>query len=113
MRVYDILDLNEDENKIRFVYKIYLFWKDPRIDFYNLRENKVRNILSKGEISKIWKPALSIKDTNTFFREINEAASILIKKETNSSRTATDVILPNSKIYEGKQSIIQRKEMIR
>ena len=111
--VFDILELNENENKIRFVYKIYLFWKDSRVEFYNLREDKARNILSKTEFSQIWKPSLSIQDTNIYHREINEAASILITKESNSSRAAPNAVLLNSLIYEGKQSIIQHKEKIR
>ena len=113
VRVYDILDLDEDENKIRFKFKIYLFWRDTRLRFSNLRKEKLRNILSSLEFNKIWKPSLAIKDTNILFREINEPPSVIVRKESSHSQAAPNSVLLNSFIFDGEQSILQYKEMIR
>ena len=50
---------------------------------FSTRNEKVRNKLSSDEFHAIWKPELSIEDTNIFHREINEPPSILIIKESN------------------------------
>lgn len=58
---------------------------------------------------EIWTPKLAIKDIDLFFREENEAPSLLVKKEEESDKTAPYSVLINARIHNGVQCSLRKK----
>ena len=113
VKVLSILAIDEDKNKIRVEYKLSLFWKDSRLQFYNLKNEAARNKLTADEVTKIWKPVTAIKDIDLSFRDINEEPSYLAIKHENSSKLLATSMLNNAIVYGGDQVVLEKKETLR
>ena len=111
--VHNILEVDEDRNRFKATFKVYLYWKDYRLDFLNLHQKKERNQLSAEEINGIWKPQLRIHDIDLLYREVNEAASFLIEKGDNITRYTPKRLLNGGRLTSGDRCVISRKETLR
>ena len=60
-----ILTLSVVDMKITTKYNLYLEWIDPRITFYNLKENQNLNGLVGEELEKIWIPKIIFANTQS------------------------------------------------
>ena len=61
----EILTLSVVEMKIITKYNLYLEWVDPRITFYNLKENMDLNGLLQEEMEKMWIPTTIFANTQS------------------------------------------------
>ena len=113
VRVVDIIDIDENLNQFRVKFKIYLFWTDQRMTFFNLKSEKTLNRLEWEEIDLMWKPIISMKDIEIYNREINEDESVQIKKPEAPLRTIDIDSVDNAMVYGGNVSIIGWRKMYR
>ena len=113
VRVYNILDVDEDKNRIKITFKIFFYWKDSRLDFQNLHLEKQRNQLSQKEINKIWTPELEIYDIDLLYRETNQAPIFLAAQLEESTEVAKNNVLINAIIHHGNQCVLSRKQTVR
>ena len=60
-----ILSLSVVDMKISTKYKLSFEWVDPRITFYNLKENENLNGLVQAELAKIWIPVSIFANTQS------------------------------------------------
>ena len=64
VKLYNILEIQELEEKYTTKVKIELTWSDSRISFRNLKLDDNADMLNKDEISQIWTPNLLFLGSN-------------------------------------------------
>ena len=95
-----ILTLSVVEMKITTKYNLYLEWVDPRITFYNLKENKNLNGLVQSEIEKIWIPKIIFANTQSNkFSSLDEKSIGQISRKGSYTRSTID---EKENIYKSK-----------
>ena len=95
-----ILTLSVVEMKITTKYNLYLEWVDPRITFYNLKENKNLNGLVQLELEKIWIPKIIFSNTQSnIFSSVDEKTIGLVSRRGSFSRSS---IAEKENIYKFK-----------
>ena len=113
VKVKDIIKIDENSNEFRVKFKIYLYWNDYRLTFYNLKKKDKENRLSAEESSSIWKPEIYIEDIYKFHREINEEAVVLIQRNNDTYTTLDITNLHNERLFSGEENNLRMKETFR
>ena len=111
--VYDILEINENKNTFRSKQQIDLSWKDPRLDFLNLKSDKFKNKLSKDSFDRIWTPELMLEDINLYTRDINEPIMVLADKEVDLFTKESVDMFFNGKRYYGNGTVLHKTSITR
>ena len=102
----NILKINEIESLFSCQLRLFLTWKDERLQFNNLKKETSQNSLSQNEKGEIWIPNIIFR--NTELREgikIDEKSSISIEA-LDDFKVAKDDTLDNTMIFEGSQNPI-------
>ena len=86
-----ILTLSVVEMKITTKYNLYLEWVDPRIIFYNLKENQNLNGLVQDELEKMWIPKIIFANTQSNVSSSLDVKSIgLVTRKGCFTRSSID-----------------------
>ena len=83
IEIENILEIDEIGGMFRSKYYLTTSWYDSRLSFHNLKRNKQRNILGKGEQSSIWTPQMVFSNTNN-------------NDETATDNRTTLKVIPNN-----------------
>ena len=71
VEIRDVINIFEKEGTIGFRFLLSMEWKDGRVDFYNLRNDNKRNLLSQSEMNSVWVPSL------VFYNTLNEEQTLV------------------------------------
>jgi hypothetical protein len=73
-----ILDMNINKGKIGLKINITLEWRDSRITFLSINDDKNVNVLSGKEFASIWKPDVvyTNKDTDPYY--VNVPPTVMV-----------------------------------
>ena len=86
-----ILTLSVVEMKITTKYNLYLEWEDPRIIFYNLKENQNLNGLVQDELKEIWIPKIIFSNTQSNkFSSLDEKSIGVVTRKGSFTRSGID-----------------------
>ena len=86
-----ILTLSVVEMKITTKYNLYLEWVDPRITFYNLKENTNLNGLVQAELEKVWIPKIIFANTQSNkFSSLDEKSIGVVTRNGAFKRSGID-----------------------
>ena len=101
--------IKTEELQFTVDFDLHLKWKDFRLEFYDLNECHILNILSTSHKDFIWTPKLSFSNgLGSVGTEVDEQASILILKE--SSALPEDLTMATeSKIFKGEENQVYLK----
>ena len=86
-----ILTLSVVEMKISTKYNLYLEWMDPRIVFYNLKDNSNLNGLVQTELEKIWIPKMIFANTQSNkFSNVDEKSIGMVTQKGSYTKSSID-----------------------
>ena len=74
IKVIEILELNEVDAAMVLRYRMTMRWKDPRVQFRNLKKNNFLNTVGREDASKIWYPKAVFYNT----RETEETKVLML-----------------------------------
>ena len=63
VNITEILIINEVDGLFRVQHFLTLVWKDPRLQFYNLKDDFYHNSLTESEKKLIWTPTITFVNT--------------------------------------------------
>ena len=63
VNIVNILDVSEVNSFVKVQFQLEIVWRDPRVSFWNLKEGKRINILSKEEAHEVWLPEIVFLNT--------------------------------------------------
>lgn len=109
--VTDVLEISEVQSKFSTKYVLILQWKDPRLNFENLKENSNLNSLTSEEKTKIWVPTVTLKNTRSNERSKNDERSVIrIIRNGKLERKGIWQLTNNRYLYKGKENpvVIER-----
>ena len=72
-----ILDISEVGGTFRVQFVLAVSWMEPRISFYNLKEEKPMNSLLSVEREQIWTPTLIMDNTEKKLETLNGGATFI------------------------------------
>ena len=81
MELYNILEISEVTSVFRTQYKLFMEWKDPRITFWNLKNDTTLNIMTSSEKESIWMPTLMFFNTDKKSRTITDQETLVYIKK--------------------------------
>ena len=81
MELYNILEISEVTSVFRTQYKLFMEWKDPRITFWNLKNDTTLNIMTSSEKESIWMPTLMFFNTDKKSRTIMDQETLVYIKK--------------------------------
>ena len=113
--VNDVLDVNELKEHVRIKFSITLTWKDERLEYQNLRPHESMNSLNKREMELIWLPEIyyvNVDLTDDIKIHLGPMVQV-IGNFGNASKTADSSELYNAKIFEGQESKLSLKTILR
>ena len=99
MKVYEIVEISETSNTITLRFRLQLNWKDSRLTFVNLRNDKSINVIPRDERNQIWRPDL-IYTNSISTMNADQDGIIIIEKESDAFLEVVDGIYTN-KLYRG------------
>jgi Neurotransmitter-gated ion-channel ligand binding domain/Low-density lipoprotein receptor domain class A len=114
VEIRNILNIDENEGKIRISMGLTMGWHDSRLAFFNLKENSRLNLLDDAEFTAIWKPKVIF--LNKEHKNFEEPVPEEIRVQMNTSRSyqlADYDILNSSKIYSGSSNEIYLTKQFR
>ena len=77
----DVFEILEKKMQLKLKFGIHLEWKDHRLMYHNLKNESVKNILNKEEVSRMWVPTLIFENTDdNEFVEVDKHSEIMIKR---------------------------------
>ena len=96
-----ILDIDEIASIFQVQFFLHFSWYDPRLIFFNLKEDSGLNALSPEEKQQIWVPALVFSNTeNRLSTLVDEDSTVTI--ERRGTYTVPDITeLENRHFYSG------------
>ena len=104
MELYNILEISEVTSVFRTQYKLFMEWKDPRVQFWNLKEKKTLNILTSHEKSQIWIPTLVFFNTDHKTRSVSDQETLVyVIKNGNFSINEPNEI-DNINVFNGAEN---------
>ena len=74
-RILNFLDIDEPGGimRVQFVFKVT--WRDPRLNFFNLKQSKDAKSLNSSEAKSIWTPKLLFVNSEVWRHEVNTGPS--------------------------------------
>lgn len=108
-KIINILDIDEVSAKMKLQLKITVEWTDPRVDFLNLKKDKLLNVFSQDEKEDLWLPGLIFSNTankqQAQFRNVSADGYFMINEKAISKPTPINE-LHNGYIHAGKDCTI-------
>ena len=78
----EVLSIQEEQKIFEAKLELILQWKDPRVQFFNLKPNSQDNPLTLDEQLSLWTPTLVFRNSKEELVTVNdEAAAMRIKRE--------------------------------
>ena len=106
MHIVQIVDTRERENTITIRFQLALSWVDARLDFLNLRDEPVKNIVSPKEVSKIWRPKVDVQ--NMLENVKTDEALVTVLKRGNMTDTRDRGIVRDH-IFDGSDHLLREE----
>ena len=107
IHILNILEINEVEALFRTQFEIFLNWKDPRITFWNLKEDESLNSLVPSEKSLIWTPVMVFDNTDKKTLTVTDDESLItVLREADFVRTPISV-LDNVHHFQGTENSLE------
>ena len=106
MHIVQIVDTRERENTITIRFQLSLSWVDARLDFLNLQDEPVKNIVSQKEMSKIWRPKVDVQ--NMLENVKTDEALVTVLKQGKMMDTRTRGIVRDH-IYDGSEHLLREE----
>jgi hypothetical protein len=107
IEIQNILNIDENQGKIRLSMRVTMGWFDSRLEFFNLKENSGLNVLDEAEFSAIWKPKIIFLNMERKNFEAPVPEQIMVPMDPSRSYHLADYdSLNSSKIYNGSSNAI-------
>ena len=101
IELLEVLEIGEIKMLLSTQFKLYMQWSDPRLTYYNLKDNQILNSLVADERQRIWTPSLIFDNTNRKIRTLTDDESLIsVKREGNFTRNSIDDV-DNVYLYHG------------
>ena len=111
-RIYSILDISEANSYVELAFELTLSWADPRLLFYNLKDQIDLNVLTQEEKSRVWTPVLIFENTRDKSSTIeDEKRKGFVKKMGTSKYAEMDESNVNKEIFEGAENDVIMKRI--
>ena len=109
-RIYSILDISEANSYVELAFELTLSWADPRLLFYNLKDQIDLNVLTQEEKSRVWMPVLIFENTRDKSSTIeDEKRKGFVKKMGTSKYAEMDESNVNKEIFEGAENDVRKE----
>ena len=106
MHIIQIVDTRERENTITVRFALALSWVDARLDFLNLRDKPITNIVSPKEMSQIWRPKVDIQNMLENIKT-DEALVTVVKQGKMMDTRARGIVRDH--IYDGSEHTLKEE----
>ena len=101
IELLEILEIGEIKMLLSTQFKLHMQWFDPRLTYYNLKDNQILNSLVADERQRIWTPSLIFDNTNRKIRtQTDDESLISVKREGNFTRNSINEV-DNVYVYQG------------
>ena len=94
LNIQNILDIKEVDNIFTLKFDMEAFWKDSRLQFYNLKEDMEMNSLIFQEKSDIWVPTIIFSNTREDLTSQNDEKAfikVIRNNEENGTLIGSDI----------------------
>ena len=81
-------------------------WVDARLEFYNIKVNETKNIISIDELSRIWLPVIIFHNTERGQRSKNDEESFATINRLGEGKGSDSSISEDIDIYKGSENTI-------
>ena len=105
----DILEIDENNGYFKTKYTMYREWYDQRLQFKNLKKNSKKNILSKEDLEKIWRPWMEMENTESkVANQRTEKEDKIFIKENQPFKyeVAGKSSIYNTRLFKGSENAI-------
>ena len=104
--IEDVINIFEKEGSIGFRFILSMEWKDSRLDYLNLRDERQRNLLSESERSSVWTPSLIFYNTlNKEKTLLDDDSNLFVKKNGGFAYAGTNVV-DEGKLFKGSENYL-------
>lgn len=88
-----------------------LRWQDTRLNFLNLKEDRTLNLLSSGDVDKIWTPRVFFRNANgNLFSNLNQGSRVECIPFGQSTPGGSDVA-NEVNIFQGDESAMEMSQL--
>ena len=102
--VKEIISIDEVEQIINIQFQLALSWFDGRLQYYNLKEDKIMNTLTFAELDEIWVPLILFSNTQHQLISKKDQKSFALVSKNGSGTMSGQEINENIEIYEGSEN---------
>ena len=99
-----ILKVSEVESLFSCQLRLFLTWKDQRLEYNNLKMESNQNALSSEEKDAIWIPRVIFENTELRNGIINDEKSSITIESVGDFQVAKDDTLDNTMIFKGSEN---------
>ena len=106
--VNSILSITEIDQLIYISYDLVMEWRDPRLEYQDIKHNIDLNVMSLADIENIWVPRLNFKNTRSALEtEMDKKIIAKIIPSANFTYERGDMSQKNNKyIFKGSENSI-------
>ena len=116
MRLFKVVDIEEEDHSIKLQFEITLNWKDSRLTYHTLKEKTSFNALRVKDFSQLWLPLLIYantdqKETTRLGEHGNGewSTSVLVVREGNFTRSGLEEV-DEIEIFRGDENTLSMQQ---
>ena len=106
MNLFAIEKIMEIDMTFETKFTLTLEWKDHRLTYYNLKEEKEANIISMDDRNKMWIPPLVFNNTNENIKVQNDEDANIVIRRLGTHTIAPILELNENYVYSGGENSI-------
>ena len=106
-----IQDISEIAQILKLKFTLRLTWLDARLEFYNIKLEESKNIISTEELSRIWLPVIIFHNTERGQRTENDDESFATISRMGQGRGSDSSISEDIDIYKGSENEISMSRL--
>ena len=114
IRLFKVVDINEEDHSIELQIKISLKWKDNRLTFHNLKKDLALNAVKEDKLKLLWLPLVIYtntdqKQTTRLGESWEWSTSVLVRREGSFTRSGLEEV-DEVEIYRGGENTLSMQQ---